>query len=363
MNLRSISMSGMVIWSSLYVLGLFAGAIQAAAPKASEREAGEATAQRSSAATTKIRKTTVGLFVHTWHDEAASSGVMGETPYTTGMGWWWWGRPAYFGGDLSEYRWTTEGGNPQTDFIDYQLDLIEKLDVNFIYLDATNGTQVKILNGIRSLCQRRQERKKGPKIVLWIQKKEDLPMFHREFYSKYDSEIFFIWKKKPLLMIAGTSDGWQPNPNPKPLPRGGVFDKYTVRWCWGLLGSNAHSMWSFKDLSAARKPYLFGGKPEQMSVAVACQASHMTTAGDGRRGRENGNFLAEQAARVATYRPQIVCIHSWNEWMAIKFGNDPNNPQFVDLFGTEYSADIEPMQGGHGALYYQKVQDYILSLP
>ena len=49
--------------------------------------------------------------------------------------------------------------------------------------------------------------------------------------------------------------------------------------------------------------------------------------------------------------------------MAIKFGNDPNNPQFVDLFGTEYSADIEPMQGGHGALYYQKVQDYILSLP
>jgi len=188
-------------------------------------------------------------------------------------------------------------------------------------------------------------------------------MFNREFYSKYDSEIFFIWKKKPLVMIAGTSDGWQPNPNPKPLPRGGVFDKYTVRWCWGLLGSNAHSMWSFKDLSAARKPYLFGGKPEQMSVAVACQASHMTTAGDGRRGRENGNFLAEQAARVATYRPQIVCIHSWNEWMAIKFGNDPNNPQFVDLFGTEYSADIEPMRGGHGALYYQKVQDYILSLP
>ena len=309
------------------------------------------------------RKTVVGLFLSVWHN-VHISGVMGEGPYTPGTGWWFWGRPAYADGDVAKYRWTLPDGRPNNPFIDYQLDLIQKLGVDFVYADLTNGTQPEILSGLRALCQRRQERKRGPKIVVWMQKKEDLEMFDRDFYKKYDPKIFFQWKRKPLAMIVGVgTDGWAPNPAPKPLPKGGVFDRYTIRWCWGLLGGNSGSMWNFKDLSRDRKPYMVRGKPEQMAVAVASQASYMTTEGDGRRGRENGAFFDEQAARVLDVGPQIVFIHSWNEWMAIKFGDDPSKPIFVDCFGTELSSDIEPMKGGHGAAYYERVKRCIEKLP
>jgi len=306
----------------------------------------------------KRNKTVVGLFMSVWHDVHVS-GVMGEGPYTPGTGWWYWGRPAYANGDIGAYRWTLPDGRPNAPFIDYQLDLIRKLGVDFMYVDLTNGMQPEILNGLRALCQRRQERGRGPKIAIWMQRKEDLEVFDKEFYSKYDPKIFFKWQKKPLAMIVGTTDGWQPNPMPKPLPRGGLFDKYTVRWCWGLLGPNAHALWNFKDLKDDRKPYMVKGQPEQMSVAIASQASYMTTEGDGRRGRENGAFFDEQAAHVAKYQPKIVFIHGWNEWICIKFGDDPARPVFVDAFGQEFSADIEPMKGGHGDLYYKKVKQYI----
>jgi len=313
------------------------------------------------------RKTVVGLFLSVWHD-VHISGVMGEGPYTPGTGWWYWGRPDHANGDISKYRWTLPGGSPNAPFIDRQLDLIKKLGVDFVYVDLTNGTQPEILGGLRALCQRCDDRlkegkKKDPKIVVWMQKKEDLDMFDRDFYTKYDSKIFFHWKSKPLAMIAGTMDGWAPNPKPKPLPKGGVFDRYTVRWCWGLLGGNSGSMWNFKDLARDRKPYVVRGKPEQMAVAVASQASYMTTAGDGRRGRENGRFFDEQAARVLEVKPQIVFVHSWNEWMAIKFGEDPSKPIFVDCFGTEFSSDIEPMKGGHGDWWFKKVGTFIEKLP
>ena len=309
------------------------------------------------------RKTVVGLFLSVWHD-VHISGVMGEGPYTPGTGWWYWGRPAYADGDVAKYRWTLPDGRPNNQFIDYQLDLIQKLGVDFVYVDLTNGVQPEILGGLRALCQRRQERKRGPKIAIWMQKKEDLEMFDRDFYKKYDPKIFFKWKDKPLAMIVGVgTDGWVPNPKPKPLPKGGIFDQYTVRWCWGLLGGNSGSMWNFKDLARDRKPFMCRGKPEQMAVAVASQASYMTTAGDGRRGRENGRFFDEQAARVLEVGPQIVFIHSWNEWMAIKFGDDPSKPVFVDCFGQEFSSDIEPMKGGHGAAYYERVKRFIEKLP
>lgn len=310
------------------------------------------------------RRTVVGLFVSTWHD-VHISGVMGETPYTPGTGWWFWGRPAYAQGDTSKYRWTLPEGRPNAPFIDYQLDLIQKLGVDFMYIDLTNGTQPEIVAGLRALCQRRQERKRGPEIVVWMRNKEDLEMFDREFYKKYDSSIFFRWKGKPLVMIAGTMDGWQPAPDskPKPIPEGGVFDQYTVRWCWGLLGGNSGSMWNFKDLGRDRTPYMFEGNPEQMAVAVASQMSNMTTEGDGRRGRENGGFFDEQAARVLEVKPQIVFIHSWNEWIAIKFGDDPAKPVFVDCFGTEFSSDIEPMKGDHGDWWYKKIKAFVTNLP
>jgi len=305
-------------------------------------------------------KTVVGLFLSVWHD-VHISGVMGEGPYTPGTGWWFWGRPAYANGDISKYRWTLPDGKPNAPFIDHQLDMIDALGADFVYVDLTNGTQPEILAGLRALCQRRQERGKGAKIAIWMKDRKDLAMFDRDFYKKYDASIFFKWRGKPLAMIVAMPNPKDPS-KPLRIPAKGLFAEYTVRWCWGLLGANSHVMWNFKDLARDRRPYMFRGKPEQMAVAVASQASYMTTVGDGRRGRENGKFFDEQAARVLEVKPQVVFVHAWNEWMAIKFGDDPANPVFVDAFGPEFSADVEPMKGGHGDSYFQRVKRFVATV-
>jgi len=305
----------------------------------------------------KKRNTVIGLFFHTWHNGVATK-VMGEEQYPPKIEVYWWGRPSYENGDVSQYIWKEDGKLAR-----YQLDLVEDLGVDFLYVDLTNGTQPEILHGTRILCRVRQERKKGPRIVLWCKFKEDVALMAQEFYKKYDPDIFFSWKGKPLIMINGMSDGWVPNGVSKPIPQGGVFDQYTIRWCWGLMGSNSHTMWNFKELDPDRKPYTIDGKPEQMSVAFASQATYMTTVGDGRRCRENGKFFEEQKRAVDKHKPAIVCIHSWNEWSAINFSNVSNQPQFVDMYGQECSADVEPMKGGHGDRYYRMAKAFIDSLP
>jgi hypothetical protein len=304
------------------------------------------------------RKTVVGLFFHTWHTGTFTK-VMGEAGgYPPVIDVYWWGRPAYAGGDVSKYAWTPDGNLAR-----YQLDLVEDLGVDFLYIDLTNGTQPEIMAGLHVLCRARQERGRGPKIVIWCQMKEHVELMAREFYDAYDPSIFFEWRGKPLIMIAGLADGWVPDGSPKPIPTGGIFDRFTVRWCWGLLGANSNSMWNFKELDSNRRPYEFGGKPEQMSVAFASQATYMTVPNDGRRCRENGRFFEEQQKAVKKHRPEVVCIHSWNEWTAINFSTVPDAPQFVDLAGPECSADIEPMKGGHGDRYYRMAKAYIESLP
>lgn len=75
-------------------------------------------------------------------------------------------------------------------------------------------------------------------------------------------------------------------------------------------------------------------------------------------GRDNGNFFYTQWKEAFRVHPKVVTITWWNEWTAQRFIVD-GETAFVDNYNQEYSRDIEPMEGGHGDLYYQWMKQYI----
>lgn len=257
---------------------------------------------------------------------------------------------------MGRYTWNN------VDMIDYHIDNWRNLDVDFIFLDFTNGTQAPIMQGAHALCRRLDERKEGPRVVFWIQKKEDAPLFYREFYKRYSKGLFWQWEGKPLLLIHGISDGYAPkSAKPKPLPK---IKNFTARWMWGLLrydGVDATgSVWTFKERFPPR-PYMRNGRAEQIGMAFAAQQTYMTEP-KGRRCREGGRFFKSQMANVRKHKPRIVTIASYNEWTAINFGDSADKPVLTDLFTPECSADIEPMYKGHGDKYFKMARQFIRSL-
>ncbi len=71
--------------------------------------------------------------------------------------------------------------------------------------------------------------------------------------------------------------------------------------------------------------------------------------------RQHGVTFYNQWKQAFKYRPKIVILTWWNEWVAQR---QPNG-QFVDLYTPEYSRDLEPMKGGFGDQYYQWMIQYI----
>ena len=101
---------------------------------------------------------------------------------------------------------------------------------------------------------------------------------------------------------------------------------------------------------------MYLGEPEQMCAPVATQKTRMTVDGinpvDGAVGRQNGAYFIKYMDAAIAVGPRFLFIHAWNEWTAQNLGTQ-NEPWFVDLWKTEYNADIEPMEGGHGWKYYE----------
>lgn len=69
--------------------------------------------------------------------------------------------------------------------------------------------------------------------------------------------------------------------------------------------------------------------------------------------------MYEQWKNAFDYRPKAITITWWNEWCAQLFYDGNGNPRFVDNYTQEFSRDIEPMEGGHGDMYYQWTKQYI----
>ena len=85
-------------------------------------------------------------------------------------------------------------------------------------------------------------------------------------------------------------------------------------------------------------------------------------------GRRSGATLNEQWTAVTGCNPSFVFFTGWNEWGAQNI-NAPddglpssypdNRPLLTDLWNQEYSTDFEPMWGGHGTFYYDRMREKI----
>ncbi|AGE58357.1 hypothetical protein PBCVNY2B_449R [Paramecium bursaria Chlorella virus NY2B] len=243
--------------------------------------------------------------------------------------------------------------------IDYHVKNWIELGVDFIFLDLTNGTQPEILDAADKLCARMAVIG-GPRIVFWIKDLKDAKMYWDRYYNKYTKDLFYNHLGKPLLLVAGLSDGFSAAATkPKPIPTGGILDKFTVRWMWALI-VNPNVMWSYKTRITNAKPFMWKGRPEQMGVTFAAQTTYMTEPNNGRRCKSS-NLFQQQVANMKKYNPQIVTIGSYNEWAAQHLGKTGGPPQFTDTYLSDCNADIEPMAGGYGAKYFKMTKDFIRS--
>ncbi|TDG36177.1 hypothetical protein EZJ43_09230 [Pedobacter changchengzhani] len=291
-----------------------------------------------------------------------------------------WGKPAWAAthGDgtiKNNYRFYFNGdpNQPNEALLNYHADLISKAGVDLIILDFTNGAQdfangPTYISSTTALLNTWQKRMRAglqtPKIAFFVKNEGALSVVETAFFAKYDSALFFNYLGKKLLLVGqpdvtlGNSDVNQPA-----VPTNGKFANYTTRHCWGL--NNTGKCWQFKvNADVPPPPFMYNGKAEQMCAPVATQASYMTQDGinptAGAIGRSNGAYFQKYMQAATLNKPKFVFIHSWNEWAAQNLNKtDPTKPYLTDLWGTEYSADIEPMAGGHGDFYYQLMKTEI----
>ena len=237
--------------------------------------------------------------------------------------------------------------------------LLGEADVDFIILDYTNANDSYISNTamgkvwmfdpLDTLCQAtlelRAEGYRTPYIVAWCGASEG-PMI-RALYDRYYTEnnpfadCFVYWEGKPFMIYTQSTDSF-------PCP-----DLFTVRHMWGLTNEPC---WRFLNVKNRNTAFEKDGVIEQISVAVASQETYMSmpTA----HGRNGGKFFYDQWKEAFRVHPKVVTLTWWNEWTAQRFIVD-GQTAFVDNYNREYSRDIEPMEGGHGDLYYQWMKQYI----
>lgn len=319
----------------------------------------------------------VTILYYTWANHVMPSSLEGpdvknmmNTPYGTGYNWW--GKPLYaatHGDETIKNNYLMYFGNgntPNNGLIDYHADLLAQAGVDFITLDYSNGAIFEIHEGAKALCKRYAERKTGglpiPRVAVFARNAQTLQACENDLFNVYSPDIFFNYFGKKLVMVAKPNDALgEGDVNQPAIPTGGIFDRYTCRHMWGL--DNRGRSWSFKvNAAAPPPPFSYNGQPEQMCAPVACQASYMTVdgvnPGPGAQGRQGGAFFSRYMDAARSRGVKFVFICEWNEWTAINFGTPPG-AKFVDCWKAEYSADIEPMEGGHGDFYYQLMKQKI----
>ena len=300
----------------------------------------------------------VGIMYSTWADSwgyakdtagkhIMQTEAMKDAPDAGGPKLYWWGHPSWAGGDIDKYRFVLDG-KANAPLIVYHANLLVAAGVDFIAIDITNGNATA-LKGLKALCETYARLKHRPRVVPWARTTEDVEQLKRELFDKFPADLWLQHEGKPLLLVG---DQFK-----TAIPTGGVFDNFTARKMWGL---TREDVWTFKQnlrTGDRYEPFMRNGKPEQMSVAVATQSTYMSDASTLRQGREGGAYMARQFEIVNRFRPKFVVVTSWNEWFAIR-GKGDNGYHFVDQFGPEYSADVEPSQE-LGTKYYDLLCGHI----
>lgn len=247
--------------------------------------------------------------------------------------------------------------------------MLYEAGVDFIILDLTNAgpgyldgdqrywksyIQIPVDAMCDTILAMRAEGKGTPYMVFWVGDGSN-PSDTRLYQALYDryltnenwKDCFVFWNDKPFLLTTHTY--------PADFP---LKDLFTVRRMWGLQRVTDVGSWNYLNV------YNYGlvtndeeGKPEQISVAVAAQETYMSRT-DTAHPRDNGIFWYCQWTYAFEVHPKVVTLCWWNEWVAqrLQMGDEY---VFTDEYNMNYSRDIEPMEGGHGDMYYQFLKQYV----
>ncbi len=248
-----------------------------------------------------------------------------------------------------------------TDAIRNNMTLLYNAGVDFIILDYTYATSpgydpgsspwLSYIQGpttalLNTIMEMRSEGKGTPYVVFWMGSNN---MFGhmKEHFMDVDKwkDCFVYWDGKPFIMDWSRDDSAE-------------YTDITVRSMYGLRGKADTNQWSYLEIDNSKTvSYDASGSPEHMCADVATQETYMSlpTA----HGRQGGRFWNGQWKNVFDVHPKIVTVTWWNEWCAQLYYVDGVGFIFTDNFNQEYSRDVEPMEGGHGDLYYRWLCEYI----
>ncbi|MBP5271067.1 MAG: hypothetical protein ILO42_08940 [Clostridia bacterium] len=212
--------------------------------------------------------------------------------------------------------------------------------VNRVYWDSMVKNPGITL--METIYEMRREGLETPYVAMWCGTEKDygtIDKIYGELYAdgKYD-DLWVWWDGKPLFLCTKLH---------------GDREDLTLRMMWGLK-SQGVSEWSFLNYPN-KVAYDAEGNAEQVCVCTAVQRTYMSFDAVGRRG---GLTFYEQWQTAFAARPKVVTLTWWNEWAAQRFIVNGESA-FVDNYSPEFSRDIEPMEGGHGDLYYRWMKEYI----
>ena len=260
----------------------------------------------------------------------------------------YWGKPAQ-----GYYRSTDKAA------LRRNLTLLQQAGVDFLIADFTfvggntvnnkpfwdSHVEYSSIALLDTIVEMRAEGLKTPYVVMWPNSPDAFPVFYEKFYGQKKWKDCFVYRDgKPFILH------WNYKTS--------ETDLFTTRGMYGLQGKVRAGQWSYLEPdNRTTVCYDADGNAEQVGVSVAMQATYMsdtTTA----HGRQGGRFWHAQWQTAFDVHPKIVTLTWWNEWCAQLFCVG-GRYVFTDNFNQEFSRDIEPMQGGHGDLYYKWLCEYV----
>jgi hypothetical protein len=102
---------------------------------------------------------------------------------------------------------------------------------------------------------------------------------------------------------------------------------------------------------------MHNGIKEELSITPAIERTYMNA--NPCVTRRGGKTFQEEWQYAFAQRPKVVMMSEWNEWTAMRLVDQDSNSHFTDQYDRTRSRDIEPMEGGHGDLYYRWMEQYI----
>ena len=294
-----------------------------------------------------------------------------------------WGEP-YFGYYVNTDRWIYRK----------HAAMFAALGIDFVFLDLSNsnmhGEGVFIL--FEEWKKIRDEGGTTPQIALFCGHRASTARFtidstwERIYQNSEYDELIFKWEGKPLFLgsPADLTEEYK------------AF--FTIRESWVGTGKSEEytytgiNQWNWFDTYPQTVGKNLAGEKEHISVSAAGHANASTSrswSGEGQaisaKDKDfgfsagtsgDGIFFAQQWEYALEVDPMVVTITGWNEFLVgaqpalgngqtmagtytVNFDDPQYDRHYIDLFNTEFSRDIEPINGFFGDNYYYQMAYYI----